>query len=233
MGADAALVLAAQSGDPGAFGELYERYRQPVYRYCLARSSSPHEAEDLVSEVFLKAMESLARYRDQGLPFVAFLYRVARNAAIDRSRRDRGASLFDMTIEPRSSVDVEGDAARASDMETVLAALRKIKPEYREVILLRFVEGYSAADVAIVLDKAEKAIWNLQQRGLERRDQPFLVLAGRPAPGQREQVMHLRASDGPVDVPSSLQREAGAKRILEQPHELELPSVAHLGLPSV
>ena len=73
-----------------------------------------------------------------------------------------------MTIEPRSSVDVEGDAARASDMETVLAALRKIKPEYREVILLRFVEGYSAADVAIVLDKAEKAIWNLQQRGLER-----------------------------------------------------------------
>ena len=63
-GADAALVLAAQSGDAGAFGELYERYRQPVYRYCLARSSSPHEAEDLVSEVFLKAMESLARYRD-------------------------------------------------------------------------------------------------------------------------------------------------------------------------
>jgi RNA polymerase sigma-70 factor (ECF subfamily) len=167
-GADAALVLAAQSGDAGAFGELYERYRQPVYRYCLARSSSPHEAEDLVSEVFLKAMESLARYRDQGLPFIAFLYRVARNAAIDRSRKDRGPSLFDMTIEPRSSVDVEGDAARASDMETVLAALRKIKPEYREVILLRFVEGYSAADVAIVLDKAEKAVWNLQQRGLER-----------------------------------------------------------------
>ena len=60
-GADAALVRAAQAGDARAFGELY------------------------VSEVFLKAMESLARYRDQGLPFIAFLYRVARNAAIDRS----------------------------------------------------------------------------------------------------------------------------------------------------
>jgi RNA polymerase sigma-70 factor (ECF subfamily) len=167
-GADAALVLAAQAGDAGAFGELYERYRQPLYRYCLARSSSPHEAEDLVSEVFLKAMESLARYRDQGLPFIAFLYRVARNAAIDRSRKDKGASLFDMTIEPRSGTDVEGDAARASDMDVVLGALRKIKPEYREVILLRFVEGYSAADVAKLLDKAEKAVWNLQQRGLER-----------------------------------------------------------------
>jgi RNA polymerase sigma-70 factor, ECF subfamily len=167
-GADAALVLAAQAGDAGAFGELYERYRKPLYRYCLARSSSPHEAEDLVSDVFLKAMESLARYRDQGLPFIAFLYRVARNAAIDRSRKDEGASLFDMTIEPRSTVDVEGDAARASDMDVVLGALRKIKPEYREVILLRFVEGYSAADVAKLLDKAEKANWNLQQRGLER-----------------------------------------------------------------
>ena len=167
-GADAALVQAAQAGDARAFGELYERYRQPLYRYCLARTDSPHEAEDLVSEVFLKAMESLARYRDQGLPFIAFLYRVARNAAIDRSRKDKGASLFEMTIEPRSTVDLEGDAMRSSDMDAVLGALRKIKPEYREVILLRFVEGYSAADVATLLQKAEKAVWNLQQRGLER-----------------------------------------------------------------
>jgi RNA polymerase sigma-70 factor (ECF subfamily) len=167
-GADAALVRAAQAGDARAFGELYERYRQPLYRYCLARSSSPHEAEDLVSDVFLKAMESLARYRDQGLPFIAFLYRVARNAAIDRTRKDKSSSLFDMTIEPRSTVDVAGDVVRGSEMDAVLGALRKIKPEYREVILLRFVEGYSAADVAKLLDKAEKAIWNLQQRGLER-----------------------------------------------------------------
>lgn len=165
---DAALVLAAQAGDARAFGELYERYRQPLYRYCLSRSESPHEAEDLVSEVFLKAMESLARYRDQGLPFIAFLYRVARNAAIDRSRKDKGSSLFDMKIEPRSTVDVEAEASRSADMAAVLTALRRIKPEYREVILLRFVEGYSAADVAKLLEKGEKAIWNLQQRGLER-----------------------------------------------------------------
>ena len=121
-----------------------------------------------MSDVFLKAMESLARYRDQGLPFIAFLSRVARNAAIDRSRREKGSSLFEMTVEPRSAVDVEGDAARSLEMAAILQAMRKIKPEYREVILLRFVEGYSAADVAKLLDKAEKAIWNLQQRGLER-----------------------------------------------------------------
>ena len=182
-GADAALVRAAQSGDARAFGELYERYRQPLYRYCLARSESPHEAEDLVSDVFLKAMESLARYRDQGLPFIAFLYRVARNAAIDRSRKNKGSSLFEMTVEPRSATDVEGDAARSQELDAIFRAMRKIKPEYREVILLRFVEGYSAADVAKLLDKAEKAVWNLQQRGLERlrgelRRSGQLTLAG-------------------------------------------------------
>jgi len=182
-GADAALVRAAQSGDARAFGELYERYRQPLYRYCLARSESPHEAEDLVSDVFLKAMESLARYRDQGLPFIAFLYRVARNAAIDRSRKNKGSSLFEMSVEPRSATDVEGDVARSQEVDAILRAMRKIKPEYREVILLRFVEGYSAADVAKLLDKAEKAVWNLQQRGLERlrgelRRSGQLTLAG-------------------------------------------------------
>jgi len=182
-GSDAALVQAAQAGDVRAFGQLYERYRQPLYRYCLARTDSVHEAEDLVSEVFLKAMESLERYRDQGLPFIAFLYRVARNAAIDRSRREKGASLFELTIEPRSTVDLEGDAMRSFEMDAVLGALRKIKPEYREVILLRFVEGYSAADVATLLQKAEKAVWNLQQRGLERlrnelRRSGQLALAG-------------------------------------------------------
>jgi len=185
-GADAALVRAAQSGDARAFGELYERYRQPLYRYCLARSESPHEAEDLVSDVFLKAMESLARYRDQGLPFIAFLYRVARNAAIDRSRKNKGSSLFEMTVEPRSAADVEGDVARSQELDAILRAMRKIKPEYREVILLRFVEGYSAADVAKLLDKAEKAVWNLQQRGLERlrgelRRSGQLTLAGAAA----------------------------------------------------
>ncbi len=185
-GADAALVRAAQAGDARAFGELYERYRQPLYRYCLARSESPHEAEDLVSDVFLKAMESLGRYRDQGLPFIAFLYRVARNAAIDRSRKSKGSSLFEMTVEPRSGTDVEGDAARSQELEAILGAMRKIKPEYREVILLRFVEGYSAADVAKLLNKAEKAVWNLQQRGLERlrgelRRSGQLALAGAAA----------------------------------------------------
>jgi RNA polymerase sigma-70 factor (ECF subfamily) len=165
---DAALVLAAQEGDATAFGYLYERYRDQVYRYCNARSRSTGEAEDLLGEVFLKAMESIGRYRDRGVPYLAYLYRIARNASIDRSRKPGEAALFALTVEPRSTQDVEADAARSMEMESVTKALRGLKDDYREVILLRFVEGYAASEVARLLDKSEKQIWNLQQRALER-----------------------------------------------------------------
>lgn len=165
---DATLVAAAQHGDSGAYGALYERYRDPVYRYCLARAESTAEAEDLLGEVFLKTMEALDRYQDRGVPFLAFLYRIARNAATDKRRRPGSTSLFDLVVEPRSSQDVEAEAARGMQMDAVTAALRQIKPDYREVILLRFVEGYPAAEVARLLGKNERAVWNLQQRGLER-----------------------------------------------------------------
>jgi RNA polymerase sigma-70 factor (ECF subfamily) len=165
---DAQLVETARRGDGSAFGELYERYRDAIYRYCLARTGSSSDAEDLVSDVFLRAMRSLHRWRDEGVPFLAFLYRVARNAAIDRARRATPGSLFTLVVEPRSDQDLEANAARASDVDTVMQALRKIRPEYREVILLRSVEGYSVEEVARMLGKDKRAISNLQHRGLER-----------------------------------------------------------------
>jgi len=165
---DAQLVESARRGDGSAFGELYERHRDAVYRYCLARSASASDAEDLVSDVFLRAMRSLGRWRDEGVPFLAFLYRVARNASIDRSRRTTPGSLFTLVVEPRSDMDVEANAARASDVDRVMQALRKLRPEYREVVLLRSVEGYSVEEVAKLLGKDKRAISNLQHRGLER-----------------------------------------------------------------
>ncbi len=106
-------MKAAQAGDPSAFGQLYERYRDPVFRYCLARTGATHEAEDLVADVFLRAMEALGRYEERGLPFVAFLFRVARNAAIDKGRRTRpDMSMEDLTHDPVSGQNVEADAVR-------------------------------------------------------------------------------------------------------------------------
>ena len=95
----------------------------------------------MVADVFLRAMEALDRYEDRGLPFVAFLFRVARNAAIDKSRRTRpDMSIDDLTHHPESGQNVEGEAMRAMEHQALVTAMSKLKADYREVLLLRFVE---------------------------------------------------------------------------------------------
>ena len=173
-GTDAALVLAAKAGDATAFGELYERYRDAIYRFCLSRTGASHDAEDLTGDVFVKAMQSIDRYQDRGLPFAAFLYRIARNAAIDRSRTLKQPLSFDgLLVEPRSKQNVEAEATFQVERSILLAALARLKPEHRDVIVMRFIEGYAALEVAELLGKTEGAIRTLQHRALERLRKEF------------------------------------------------------------
>jgi RNA polymerase sigma-70 factor (ECF subfamily) len=173
-GTDGALVRAAKAGDASAFGELYERYRDAIYRYCLSRTGTSHEAEDLTSDVFVKALHSIDRYQERGLPFVAFLYRIARNAAIDRSRtRKQPLSVDELVTQPASRQNVEADAMLAVDRSILLAALTKLKTEHRDVIVMRFIEGHSALEVAAALGKTEGAVRTLQHRALERLRKAF------------------------------------------------------------
>ena len=173
-GTDGALVRAAKAGNAAAFGELYERYRDAIYRYCLSRTGTAHDAEDLTSDVFVKALHSIDRYQDRGLPFVAFLYRIARNAAIDRSRTlKQPLSVDELVTQPASRQNVEADAMLAVDRSILLAALTKLKTEHRDVIVMRFIEGYSALEVAAALGKTEGAVRTLQHRALERLRKEF------------------------------------------------------------
>ena len=174
---DAVLVQAAKAGDATAFGELYERYRDAIYRFCLARTGTSHDAEDLVGDVFVKAMQSLDRYQDRGLPFAAFLYRIARNAAIDRARTlKQPLSVDGLVTEPASTQNVELEAAFAVERSILLAALARLKPEHRDVIVMRFIEGYAALEVAKLLGKTEGAIRTLQHRALERLRKEFDIV---------------------------------------------------------
>jgi len=174
VGTDEALVRAAKSGDASAFGELYERYRDAIYRYCLSRTGTAHDAEDLTSDVFVKALHSIDSYQERGLPFVAFLYRIARNAAIDRARTmKQPLSVDELVTEPSSKQNVEADASLAVDSSILLAALTKLKTEHRDVIVMRFIEGYSALEVAAALGKTEGAVRTLQHRALERLRKEF------------------------------------------------------------
>ena len=96
---DVELIELVKSGDLDAFGVLYERYLDPIYRYITTRVSDEQDAEDLTEYVFLRSFESLHRYEDRGLPYSAFLYRVARNVLIDhyRSRVDDAQVELDRT----------------------------------------------------------------------------------------------------------------------------------------
>jgi len=122
-----------------------------------------------VADVFLRAMEALERYEDRGLPFVAFLFRIARNAAIDRSRRTRpDMSIEDLTNDPESDHNVESAAARSTERQALVNAMSKLKADYRDVLLLRFVEGYGAAEVGRMTGRSEGAVRTLQHRALDR-----------------------------------------------------------------
>ena len=174
LGTDAALVQAAKAGDASAFGELYERYRDAIYRFCLARTGTAHDAEDLAADVFVKALQSIDRYQERGLPFAAFLYRIARNAAIDRSRTlKQPLSVDDLVTQPASTQNVESEAAIAVEKSILMAALTKLKSEHRDVVVMRFIEGYSALEVAQLLGKTEGAIRTLQHRALDRLRKEF------------------------------------------------------------
>src|SRR5881628_2778450 len=138
---DAALAVRASKGDPAAFGLLYDRHVSAVYRYVFYRVRDDAEAEDLTSDVFMKALRAIPRYEPRQA-FLAWLYRIARNAVIDRSRRTRiQISFEDALAHPNVDQIVEPDATilALSDKEAVRVALAKLTPLQQEVIVLRFV----------------------------------------------------------------------------------------------
>jgi RNA polymerase sigma-70 factor, ECF subfamily len=166
---DRNLALRAGKGDAAAFGALYDRYVAAVYRYVYYRVRNDMDAEDLVSDVFMRALRAIPRYEPR-VAFLAWLYRIARNAVIDRARRSRTQISFeDALAHPGVDQIVEPDATilALSDKEAVRAALAKLTPLQQEVIVLRFVEGYSTLEIAGLVGKREGTVRGIQFRALE------------------------------------------------------------------
>ena len=166
---DRNLALRAGKGDTAAFGALYDRYVDAVYRYVFYRVRNDADAEDLVSDVFMRALRAMPRYEPR-VAFLAWLYRIARNAVIDRARRSRTQISFeDALAHPGVDQVVEPDATilALSDKEAVRGALAKLTPLQQEVIVLRFVEGYSTLEIANLVGKREGTVRGIQFRALE------------------------------------------------------------------
>lgn len=163
------LVERAQAGDAGAFGELYERLAPKVYSYLYYHLNGHTPlAEDLTEEVFVKVLEKLGRYQNRGLPFSAWLFRIAHNHLIDYLRAQPKLGLGSIeecrgVPERRAEQSLELTLTHAE----LARALGHLTEDQRRVVVLRFLQGMSTAETARVLGKTEDAVKKLQARGLQ------------------------------------------------------------------
>src|SRR4051795_6476915 len=143
------LVADARAGDPEAFGEIFDRYHEPVYRFVVSRVHSPSEAEDLTQLVFVKALEALPRYQSRGVPFGGWLFRLARNTVIDFVRtRHEHTELETVAERPDGEAGPDEVAVTREEIDAVGMALAVLTDEQREAIALRFFAGLSAREAA-------------------------------------------------------------------------------------
>jgi RNA polymerase sigma-70 factor (ECF subfamily) len=165
---DAGLAVRASKGESAAFGLLYDKHVAAIYRYVYYRVRDDAEAEDLTSDVFMRALKAMPRYEPRQA-FLAWLYRIARNAVIDRARRgNRQVSFEDALEHPGADQIIEPDAEvlAHSDNATLRGALAKLTPLQQEVIVLRYLEGYSTQEIARIVGKREGTIRGIQFRAI-------------------------------------------------------------------
>ena len=165
---DSALIARAQRGEAEAFGELYERYLDPIYRYLYSWAGNSGDAEDLTETVFLRAYQALPRYQDRGLPFSAFLYRVARNVLVDhhRLRRDE-APIEEAELQGGSPREMDETLIRRERAAALKRTLTALPPDYGEVIRLRLLLGLPTETVAAWMGRSQGAARILLFRALK------------------------------------------------------------------
>lgn len=161
------VVNQARSGDPEAFAQLYDAYIERVYRFIFFRVTDVQMAEDLTSQVFLKAWENIGRYRPKG-PFLAWLYAIARNTVIDHYRTHKQT----VSLDEAAPVAVQDDKLDQQlelqfEMKSVQEAMQNLTEEQQEVLMLKFIAEFDTGQIARRMGKSEGAIRALQMRALQ------------------------------------------------------------------
>ncbi len=163
------LVRLAQQSDVEATAELYHRHAPAIFRYFYFRVNDQPTAEDLTGDVFLEMVKALPRYQDLGVPFAAWLFRIAHDQMVDHYRRAANRpteELSEALLDGNPGPDVEAELR----VETgrLHEALNFLTNEQQLVIQLRFIEGYSLDETAHIMEKTTGAIKAMQHRALSR-----------------------------------------------------------------
>jgi RNA polymerase sigma-70 factor (ECF subfamily) len=155
--------------DTAAFGELYTRYVKRIYNYVYYRTGNHHDAEDLTSRVFFRALAHIENYTDRGVPFSAWLYRIAHNL-VANWHRDRGRQkvvpLDDYITTGAGPNAPEIFAENVEESEKLLESIRELPEERQQLLVLKFVERLSNAEIGAIMNRTEGAIKSLYHRTL-------------------------------------------------------------------
>ena len=166
--AESALIQRAKT-DSEAFGILYERYVDRIYKYVYYRTGNVADAEDLTARIFERTMKHIGNYQDQGVPFSAWLYRIAHNLVAnwhrDRSRRTFIA-LEDVSQLTMTDHGPEFAAQLMEDKEVLREAIGRLPAERQELLMLKFIERLSNAEIGEIMGRSEGAIKSLYHRTL-------------------------------------------------------------------
>ncbi|TAJ20169.1 MAG: RNA polymerase sigma factor [Dehalococcoidia bacterium] len=173
------LVDRAKEGDAQAFGALYDRFQPEILRYLTHRTGSPETAEDLTQQVFLKAWQAIPRFEQRGVPFKAWLYRMAHNQMVDHFRTHKVTSELGDFDTP-DDADQESALLTGEMSEALHRALARLSEDHRQVLTLRFLMEKSAREIGEVMGRKEVTIRGLQMRALQALRREIDEMGGLP-----------------------------------------------------
>lgn len=163
------LLERAIQGDHDAFGRLYEQYVGRIFNYIYYRTGNVYDAEDLTERVFIRALHHIRRYSQRGLPFSAWLYRIAHNLVAnwhrDNSRR-KEIPLDDGLLTGLTGGFPEHELMQVEEQDRLLSVIRCLPAERQQLLILKFVDHLSNAEIGQIMGRTEGAIKSLYHRTL-------------------------------------------------------------------
>jgi RNA polymerase sigma-70 factor (ECF subfamily) len=197
------LVVHFQLGETDAFRAIYERHFDGVYGYLLTALHDRHDAEDGAQEVFMRALRGLSRYEFRGRPFEAWLFRIARNHALNVKRRlppvrPADPAMIDVWRDQRDLRGLMADMRSSGADPDLLVFIERLPASQRQVLVLRYMVGLGWSDVAEVLNRSSGAVRQLEQRALTYLRKRLEAVERGQSPRTRPLPMRRRAWPSPV-----------------------------------
>ena len=163
------LVEKAIGGDADAFGNIYDVFIDRVYQYVYYRVRNKDDAEDITQQVFVRAWKAIKRYKITSKPFIAWLLRISQNLINDFYRTRKVTMYIDYEFEiPGTEIGPEKQAELRYDQKELRRIIYRLPEEQQQVIMMKFIEGFSYPEIAASLRKSEGAVRVIQHRALKK-----------------------------------------------------------------